>query len=138
MKPLAAILLAGLLATPAQAHPHWKRIAVKTAVLVGASILQYKATTYCSRGDVERCIEGYGSRRTFNWFSIGMGAALIPLSEKCHNDDGPKPICYALDYGTPATQAAFAFHDITSFQPKPKGETDAKINLRSFARARAF
>lgn len=124
-----------LIAVPAEAKPHWKRIAVKTAVLVGASVLQYKATTYCSRGDVERCIEGYGSRRAFNWFSIGAGAVLIPVSEKCKNEDGPKPVCYALAYGVPAAQTSFGIHDFLSYSPKEKHETNT---LRSFARARVF
>lgn len=105
-------------AMPVQARPHWKRIAFKAAVLAGASVLQYKATTYCSRGDVERCIEGYGSRRAFNWFSIGMGAAMIPLSEKCHKDDGPKPACYGLGYWVPATQMAFGIHDYLNYKRK--------------------
>lgn len=105
-------------AMPAQAKPHWKRIAVKAAVLAGTSVLQYKATTYCSRGNVERCIEGYGSRRAFNWFSIGMGVGTLFASEKCQNEDGPKPACYGLAYGVPATQTALGIHDFLSYKPK--------------------
>lgn len=119
MKRLLILLL---IAIPVQAKPHWKRIAVKAAVLAGASVFQYKATTYCSRGDVERCIEGYGSRRAFNWFSVGTGAAMIPLSEKCHSDDGPKPACWGLSYWIPATQTALGIHDYLSYSPEVKVE----------------
>lgn len=135
MKPLAAILLVGLLATSAQAHLHWKRIAFKAAVLVGASVIQWKGTSYCQRGDVERCNEDYGERRAFNWFSIGTGTALLFASEKCQNDDGPKSACYGLAYMVPATQTAFGIYDFLSYKPKEKHET---ITLYSFTRARVF
>jgi hypothetical protein len=119
-----AVILALFLASvsPVQAKPHWKRIAVKAAVLAGASVLQYKATTYCQRGNVEHCIEGYGSRRAFNWISVGMGGAMIAASEKCHKDDGPKPACYGLAYWVPATQTALGIHDFLNYQPKRKKE----------------
>lgn len=122
MKQLALLTALVVMAYSAQAKPHWKRIAVKAAVLAGASVLQYKATTRCSRGDVERCIEGYGSRRAFNWFSIGMGTAMIPISEKCSNDDGPKPVCYGLAYWVPASQTAFGIHDYLNYKPEVRHE----------------
>lgn len=131
MKPLAAILMAGLFAVPAQAKPHWKRIAVKTAVLVGASVLQRKGADHCQRGNPEVCNLGYGGKndQTFNWLTLGIGIGTLFASEKCENDDGPKPACYSLAYGVPAMQTAFGIHDYLSFQPKPKGEKESGIKL---------
>lgn len=123
MKPLLLALL--LFAAPAQAGPinwakHHKRLLFAVGAEAAAFTVQYKGTTYCSRGDVERCIEGYGSRRAFNWFSIGMGGAMIAASEKCHKDDGPKPACYGLAYWVPATQTAFGIHDYLNYKPEAK------------------
>lgn len=125
MKRLTILFL--LFALPAQAGPkdwikHHKRFLLAVAAEGGAFAVQYKGTTYCQRGDVERCNEGYGSRRAFDWFSISMGAAMIPLSEKCHKEAGPKPACWGLAYWVPAAQTAFGIHDYLNYRPKEKNE----------------
>lgn len=96
-----------------QAAPkNLKRLLFKVGVLAGASYLQWHGTTVCQRGNVEKCNEGYGSRRAWDWFSIGVGATMIPISEACSNDDDGW-ICHYLGYWVPATQVYFGIHDLT-------------------------
>lgn len=118
-----------LLASPVQAGPkHWiqhhKRFLLATGAAVGASVIQYKATTYCSRGDVERCVEGYGSRRAFNYFSMGMDVAMVGAAEACWRDSSGK-VCYGLAYWTPTTQVALGIHDFTHYRPEA-GQTPSQ------------
>ena len=120
---LLALLLA--LAPVAQAGPkHWvkthKRFLFAASAVAGASIIQWKGTSYCQRGDVEHCVEGYGSRRAFNGFSIGASAAMLGAAEGCWKDQPHWKFCYALAYGTPAAQTAFGIHDFVSYKPEAK------------------
>ena len=117
---LAALIAAGPVgAGPINWAKHHKRFLLAAGSLAGASVVQYKGTSYCQRGDVERCIEGYGSRRTFNYFSMGMGVAMLSASEDCWKHDGGK-VCYGLAYWVPATQVGLGVKDFTSYTPEGK------------------
>lgn len=111
---LTGLFFLFLVTGTADARPHWKRIAIKATVLTATSIAQYKATTYCSRGDVERCTTGYGARRAWNWINVGAGAGAILLSEKC----GDGFFCNGIAYAVPAAQVNFAIHDYRNYKPE--------------------
>lgn len=122
-----ALLTALLLfAIPAQAGPitwvkHHKRFLSAAGAVAGASIIQWKGSSYCQRGEHERCDLGYGSYHSngFKIFTISMDGAMLGAAEGCWKDEGGK-FCYALAYGTPAVQAGFGIHDYLSYRPEAK------------------
>jgi len=126
------VLLAGMLTlalgTASEAGPkHWithhKRFLTAAVAEAGAFTVQWKGQTRCQQGDHEACMLGYGGYRSrgFDWFSLGMGVAMIGAAEGCWKDNGGK-LCYALAYGTPVVQTSFGVHDFLSY--RPKRETD--------------
>jgi hypothetical protein len=121
VKKTIATLFLLLSATTANAGPRkWfkehKRFTAAAVTLAAASVVQYKGTSYCQRGDVERCNEGYGNRRAFDWFSIGMGAGLLGVSEACWKNQPGWKFCYIFAYGMPAYQTFAGIKDFVSYR----------------------
>ena len=121
MKRLLLLFL--LVALPAEAGPrdwikHHKRFVLAATAVVGASIIQYKGTSYCQRGDVEQCFTGYGNRRAFDWISIGVSGAMLGAAEGCWKDQPHWKFCYVLAYGVPAFQVTAGIHDFMSYKPE--------------------
>lgn len=128
MRKTILFVVSLLFAFPVQAGPinwvkHHKRFLLAAGAVAGASIVQWKGTSYCQRGDVEQCIEGYGSRRAFNGFSIGLSSAMLGAAEGCWKNDGGK-ICYGLAYGFPVIQTAFGIRDFLSYKPITSRKVD--------------
>lgn len=130
------ILITLLLFLPsyAQAGPHpvsWvkhhRRFTAAAATLAATSTFYWKGTGYCQRGDVEHCIEGYGSRRVINGVSIGLGVVMLGAAEGCWKDQPGWKFCYALAYGTPAIQAASGAHDFLSYAPEHREFVKSKL-----------
>ncbi|HXQ38142.1 MAG TPA: hypothetical protein VN843_29325 [Anaerolineales bacterium] len=123
MKKAIAALFLLLAATTANAGPkkffkEHGRFTKAAIALAAASVIQYEGTSYCQRGDVERCNEGYGSRRAFDWFSIGMGVGMLGASEACWKDQPGWKFCYVLAYGVPAYQTFAGVKDFASYRPE--------------------
>jgi hypothetical protein len=121
LSTLLVLLL--VIAQPSTAGPkewvkHHKRFLLAAGTITAASIIQYKGTSYCQRGDVERCNEGYGSRRTFDWISVGTSAAMLGAAEGCWKDQPSWKFCYGLAYGMPTYQTYAGLHDFASYRPE--------------------
>lgn len=146
MKLLAAILLAGLFASSAQAGPYGKvknwikehptasKVAVAGATLTLTSIFQWKASTYCERGDPKPCDTGYGAKgnHEFAIFTTATGAALLGASAACWKDEPSWKFCYGLAYGIPAYQTAVGIKDFTSYKPEIDDPTHARNTFNAF------
>jgi len=111
MKRLSALVLVLFLCTPAQAGPiSWlkrhKRLAFEAGALVGASILEAKASTYCRRGDQERCFGGYGGPNAPLAVNTSVGTGLFFAAQKCHAEQGNWWMCYGLARYRPEDSAS--------------------------------
>lgn len=122
---LIALALLLAFAGQAQAGPkkvlRWieshKRSGLILLADAGASYLQWHATTLCQLGDLEKCTEGYGSRRAFNGFMMGADLGLFAAAEGCWKQNPGWKFCYALAYMAPATQAGVGVHDLSVHNP---------------------
>jgi len=119
MKKTLALVTLLLLPASLQAGPiHWlkehKRVTVALAVLGATSLAQWRASEYCRAPgfDVERCEVGYGSSKTFNAITIGIGVGMFGAGEACRKDQPGWWFCPAMQYAVPAAQTTFALHDV--------------------------
>jgi hypothetical protein len=121
-KILASLALLLLFASTINAGPirfikHHKRLTERLVAATVGTIVEEKGVTACSRGNVEKCAEGYGSRRGFAGFATGLSFAMVGVSYACDKDQPNWWFCDVLGNGIPATQIAFGIHDFTVNNP---------------------
>ena len=124
MKLKAVFLMLALIAaaSPANAGPknwlkHHKRISERIVAATVGTIVEEKAVTACSIGNVEKCIEGYGSRRTFANILAVASFTFVGVSYACDKNQPNWWFCDVLGNGFPALQIGLGIHDFTVNNP---------------------